>query len=404
MALEIPFKIPNVFPYLGMTDSRSKCYESVSKQGKLVARFKWGHNYCLSAHRQVRSVESENSSNVAAQLWHVIDQRGNNGVGNLQENLSSLPRSSSVTDISSVDGRKVRVSYKGSPGVFDEDAALKAYPQCETIPCDEFEDIFKAVELGQVDKAVLPVENTSVGSIHGNYDLLLCHRLYIVGEIQLPINLCLLALPGVSLGQLRCVLSHPQALSTSDIMLRKLGVIEEEVQHTAAAAELVASKGLRDAAAIASVRAAEIYGLEVLANGIQNDSNNITRYLLLARDPIIPRINSLYKTSIVFSLKEGPAMLFKALGVFALRGINLTKIEIRPQRKKPLEVVDYYHRGSSKYFNYLFYIDFEASMLEHCAQNALGQLQEIVSFFRVLGCYPLYSGSQNDGPSGWNSC
>ncbi|KAF5175799.1 Arogenate dehydratase [Thalictrum thalictroides] len=120
-----------------------------------------------------------------------------------------------------------------------------------------------------------------------------------------------------------------------------------------------------------------------------DDSDNITRFLILAREPVIPNTDRAFKTSIVFTLEEGPGVLFKALAVFALRGINLTKIESRPQRKRPLRVVDESDSGSAKYFDYLFYIDFEASMAEPRAQYALRHLQEFATFLRILGCYPM---------------
>ncbi|XP_022726517.1 arogenate dehydratase/prephenate dehydratase 1, chloroplastic-like isoform X3 [Durio zibethinus] len=306
------------------------------------------------------------------------------------KDLTSLPKPLTVADLSVTldDSSKVRISFKGMLGSYSEDAALKAYPKCETVPCDEFEDAFKAVELWLAEKAVLPIENSSGGSIHRNYDLLLRHRLHIVGEVQLPVNLCLLALPGVRIEQLKRVLSHPQALAVSDIFLCKLGVPRENVDDTGFAAQYVASNGLRDAAAVASIRAAEVYGLNVLAEKIQDDSDNITRFLVLARDPIIPRTDKPFKTSIVFTLEEGPGILFKALAVFALRDINLTKIESRPQRKRPLRVVDDSNTGAARYFDYLFYIDFEASMAEPRAQNALGHLQVwfLVFNYAYFGC------------------
>ncbi|KAJ9170067.1 hypothetical protein P3X46_018202 [Hevea brasiliensis] len=328
---------------------------------------------------------------IRAELRQFIDQNVANASGSLQKDFSSFPRPLSVADLSPgpVDGVKVRISYKGLPGSYSEDAALKAYPKCETVPCDEFEDAFKAVELWLADKAVLPIECSLAGSIHRNYDLLLRHRLHIVGEVQLFVNLCLLAMPGVRTEQLKRVLSHPQVLDLSDIFLSKLSVARENVDDAAGAAQYVASNELRDAGAVASARASEIYGLNILAENIQDDSDNVTRYLVLARDPIIPRTDKPYKTSIVFTLEEGPGVLFKALAVFALRDINLTKIESRPQRKKPLRVVDDSNTGSAKYFDYLFYIDFEASMAEPRAQSALGHLQEFATFLRVLGCYPM---------------
>ncbi|KAH7294996.1 hypothetical protein KP509_27G028000 [Ceratopteris richardii] len=247
----------------------------------------------------------------------------------------------------------------------------------------------QAVELWLVDRAVLPIENSLGGSIHRNYDLLLRHRLHIVGEVQLPVNHCLLALPGVKKEEVKRVLSHQQALAQCEGSLTKLGVVREAVDDTAAAAQFIAQNNLRQTGAVASAKAAKIYGLQVLAEGIQDDVDNVTRFLMLAREPIIPRADRPFKTSIVFTLEEGPGVLFKALAVFSLRNINLTKIESRPQRKKPLRVVDGSNFGVAKYFDYLFYIDFEASMADPRAQNALGHLQEFATFLRVLGSYPM---------------
>ncbi|XP_058094888.1 arogenate dehydratase/prephenate dehydratase 2, chloroplastic [Magnolia sinica] len=325
------------------------------------------------------------------ELQRVVDPASGNESRKLLKDLASLPKPLSVTDLSASpsSGSNVRVAYQGVPGAYSEAAALKAYPECEAVPCDQFEAAFKAVELWLVDKAVLPIENSLGGSIHRNYDLLLRHRLHIVGEVQLAVNHCLLGLPGVRMEDLKRVLSHAQALAQCEITLSKLGVIRESVDDTAGAAQFIASNNLKDAAAVASARAAEIYGLNVLAERIQDDPENITRFLILAREPIIPRTDRAFKTSIVFTLEEGPGVLFKALAVFAMRNINLTKIESRPQRKRPLRVVDDSNTGSAKYFDYLFFIDFEASMADSRAQNALGHLQEFATFLRVLGCYPM---------------
>ncbi|CAL5391189.1 unnamed protein product [Camellia sinensis] len=396
MALNGVVKLGSVVPQLGWGELSLKPYGFVCCQvkGKEGVR-KWeclnGFLSLSSTHQTIRSVDDdEKSSSSATELQRVVDQTEGNGSRRLQNDSTSLPRPLSVTDfsVSRNDGTKVRISFKGLPGGYSEDVALKTYPHCETVPCDEFEDAFKAVELWLADKAILPIENSLGGSIHRNYDLLLRHRLHIVAEVQLAISLCLLALPGVRTDQLKRVLSHPMALAQSDAFLSKLGVSRENVDDPAGAAQFVALNGLRDAGVVASARAAEIYGLSILAERIQDDCDIVTRYLVLAREPIIPRADKPFKTSIVFTLDEGPGVLFKALSVFALRNINLTKIESRPQRKRPLRVVDDSNTGSAKYFDYLFYIDFEASMAEPRAQSALGHLQELATFLRVLGCYP----------------
>ncbi|MQM15465.1 hypothetical protein Taro_048411 [Colocasia esculenta] len=307
----------------------------------------------------------------------------------------NLPRPLSIADLSPapMHGSQLRVAYQGVPGAYSEAAAGKAYPGCEAIPCDQFEVAFQAVELWIADRAVLPVENSLGGSIHRNYDLLLRHRLHIVGEVQLPVHHCLLALPGVHPEYLTRVISHPQALAQCELTLTKMGltVAREAVDDTAGAAEYVAAHGLRDTAAIASARAGELYGLQVLADGIQDDTGNVTRFVMLAREPIVPRTDRPFKTSIVFAHEgEGTSVLFKVLSAFAFRGISLTKIESRPHRGRPIRVVDDANLGgTAKHFEYMFYVDFEASMAEMRAQNALAEVQEFTSFLRVLGSYPM---------------
>ncbi|KAK2643553.1 hypothetical protein Ddye_025316 [Dipteronia dyeriana] len=298
-----------------------------------------------------------------------------------------------ITDLSPapMHGSQLRVAYQGVPGAYSEAAAGKAYPNCEAIPCDQFEVAFQAVELWIADRAVLPVENSLGGSIHRNYDLLLRHRLHIVGEVQLPVHHCLLALPGVRKEYLTRVISHPQALSQCELTLTKLGlnVAREAVDDTAGAAEYIAANNLRDTAAIASARAADLYGMQILADGIQDDSSNVTRFVMLAREPIIPRTDRPFKTSIVFAHDKGTSVLFKVLSAFAFRNISLTKIESRPHRNRPIRLVDDANVGTAKHFEYMFYVDFEASMAEVRAQNALAEVQEFTSFLRVLGSYPM---------------
>ncbi|KAL4297396.1 hypothetical protein GQ457_12G026830 [Hibiscus cannabinus] len=295
--------------------------------------------------------------------------------------LTSTPLPNTISD-----GPRLRVAYQGVRGAYSEAAAEKAYPNCEPVPCDQFDAAFEAVEKWLVDRAVLPIENSLGGSIHRNYDLLLRHNLHIVGEVKLAVHHCLLANHGVRVEDLKRVLSHPQALAQCEYTLTKIGLSREAIDDTALAAKHVAFEKLKDTGAVASSMAAKIYGLNILAENIQDDCDNVTRFLMLAREPIIPGVEKPFKTSIVFSLEEGPGVLFKALAVFALRQINLTKIESRPLRNQPLRASDDSNNGS-KYFDYLFYVDFEASMAEERAQNALRHLKEFATFLRVLGSY-----------------
>ncbi|XP_038882182.1 arogenate dehydratase/prephenate dehydratase 1, chloroplastic-like [Benincasa hispida] len=375
--------------FAAVSDSRSgSAANSLSFRNDFSKLRKWEcPRLVVLASRAITSVEDEKPAVGSSQT---IINRTLEDPKVSRKDLSILPKPLSATDLHSPnDGSKVRVAYQGLPGAYSEIAALKAYPKCETVPCDDFEAAFKAVELWLVDKAVLPIENSVGGSIHRNYDLLLRHRLHIAGEVQLQVNLCLLGLQGVRKEELKNVLSHPHAFDQCETTLSTLGVMRISIEDTAAAAQMVASGGKRDTGAIASARAAEIYGLNILADNVQDNDNNITRFLILAREPVIPGTDKLYKTSIVFTLEEGPGVLFKALAVFALREINLTKIESRPQRQRPLRVVDDSNEGRAKYFDYLFYIDFEASMMEPRAQCAMAHLQEFSRFLRVLGCYPV---------------
>ncbi|XP_059429919.1 arogenate dehydratase 2-like isoform X2 [Corylus avellana] len=303
------------------------------------------------------------------------DDDDNNNRPALSSTLSRFP-----------DGSGLRVAYKGVHGANSESAVKKAYPKCEALSCKTFEDAFEAVQMGDAKIAVLPIENSSCGSIHSNYDLLLRDDLHIVGEVKVAIHHCLLANHGVKLEDLKRVLSHPQALAQCEYALTRFGLVREEVYDTAAAAEHIKSHKLKDTGAVVrSDVAANIYGLNILAEDIQDDCDNIvTRFLMLAREPIIPRTNKPFKTSIVFSLEEGPGVLSKALDVFAQRKINLTKIESRPVQKKLLRAL-----RIEKYFNYLFFVDLEASMADQKAKLALKDLEEFGSFLRVLGSYPV---------------
>ncbi|MED6144115.1 ADP,ATP carrier protein [Stylosanthes scabra] len=377
------------YPQLG--SNGANCGLNLRYELHRCCNWKCCTSLCVVAQRALTPVDDEKPTAPLVDSSLDDDVSHHNHSEAFHKDVNLLPKPLTAIDVSSSprDGSKVRVAYQGLPGAYSEDAALKAYPKCETVPCDEFEAAFKAVELWLVDKAVLPIENSVGGSIHRNYDLLLRHRLHIVGEVQLQVSHCLLGLPGVRKEELKAVVSHPQALAQCENILNDLGVVKIGSPDTAAAAKTVALECVRDTGAIASLRAANIYGLDVLAERILDDDVNITRFLILARDPIIPGTDRPYKTSIVFSLEEGPGVLFKALAVFSMRNINLSKIESRPLKQRPLRVVDDSNEGSAKYFDYLFYIDFEASMADPRSQYALGHLQEFARFLRVLGCYPM---------------
>ena len=271
----------------------------------------------------------------------------------------------------------MRIAFQGEPGAYSEAAAIRFSDHADLLPCESFDDVFTAVATGKATHGILPVENSIGGSIHRNYDLLLEHDLPIVGEVVLDITHNLLVLPGTRLENIKRIYSHPQALAQCERFLRSLpGVAVEATYDTAGSAKLVKEKGLKDAAAIASERAAQVFGLEILKPEIQDFSDNITRFLLVSRNA--DSDVQADKTTVVFSLPNEPGSLFKALSVFALREIDLTKIESRPIRGRPWE--------------YLFYVDLPVGRHDLRCARALVHLAEFARSMRTLGSYPSWKG------------
>jgi len=264
----------------------------------------------------------------------------------------------------------VRIAYQGEPGAYSEAAALHfGGSDVETLPCKTFDDVFEAVVKKRATHGVVPLENSIGGTIHRNYDLLLDHELGITGDVELDIVHCLQALPGTSISDVKVVYSHPQALAQCERFLKGLGVTVEAVYDTAGGAKLVSEQRLKGAAALASQRAAQVFGLEVLQEAVQDFEYNITRFAIIGG---VPPADA-NKTTIVFALPSTPGALFKALSVFALRDINLTKLESRPMRGRPWE--------------YLFYVEVEARRDDMACSRALMHLAEFAKWTRVLGTY-----------------
>jgi prephenate dehydratase len=238
---------------------------------------------------------------------------------------------------------------------------------------ENFKDVFGYATKHPSGFGVVPLENSVFGSVYQNYDLLLRHNLHIVGEVKLRIQLHLMALPGVSQKTVRTIYSHPQALGQCEDFLRLQTRVNAVAYYdTAGAAKMVREEGRRDAAAIASARAASTYGLSILKRNIESNHHNYTRFIVLSRRP--GRLEKATKTSLVFAVKDVAGALFKALAVFALREINMLKIESRPHVGKPWE--------------YLFYLDIEGSPGDESVLQALDHLKELTTFVRVLGAFP----------------
>ncbi len=268
------------------------------------------------------------------------------------------------------------VAFQGEAGAYSEQAVFNYFGRVETVPCESFDVMFDSVVSGVSDAALAPIENSLAGSIHQNYDLLLRHDLHIVGEYFLRVQHCLIANPGAKMEDIKKAISHPQALGQCAAYLRKRGIKAEQTYDTAGSVKMLKESGARDVAAIASKRAAELYGMQILKEGIEDNPENYTRFLAVGRESVIPEGEA--KTSIVFTLKNMPGALFKALSVFALRDIDLTKIESRPLQGKPWE--------------YLFYIYYIGSTHDEVSKRALDQLGEYAVMLRVLGSYPRFRG------------
>jgi prephenate dehydratase len=265
------------------------------------------------------------------------------------------------------------VAIQGERGAFSEEAAYKLLGKnVKVLPQETFSAIFASVAEGKTKYCLAPIENTLAGSVYENFDLLVAHQLHIIAEVNLRIVHHLIAFPGISFSNLRQVYSHPVALAQCTKFFERHPKVERvRYYDTAGSVKMLGEKRIPGAAAIASKIAARVYGARILQAGLEDHQGNYTRFLLLSRRAVVtPGAN---KVSIVFSTQNSPGALFKCLSVFALRDIDLTKMESRPLRGRPWE--------------YFFYLDFSGNVKEARCQNAMNHLAEVTNFLRVLGCY-----------------
>ncbi len=265
------------------------------------------------------------------------------------------------------------IAFQGERGSFSEEATYKLLGRrVRVLPCETFAATFASVAQGRASYCLVPIENTLAGSVYENFDLLLSNRLHIVGEVSLRIVHNLIAMPGTKRKDVRQVYSHPVALAQcSRFFARNPQVERVTFYDTAGSVKMLAETHPPGAAAIASRIAAEVYHARILSAHLEDHRENYTRFFLLSKTARISR--NANKVSIVFSTRNVPGALYKCLSVFALRDIDLTKMESRPLRGRPWE--------------YFFYIDFLGNVHEDRCQKALAHLSEVANFLRVLGCY-----------------
>src|SRR5688500_13132537 len=270
------------------------------------------------------------------------------------------------------------VAYAGEPGAFAEDAVLVAFGDVERRAVASFRAVFEAVAAGEAAAGVVPIENVIHGTVRENYDLLIEHDLTIAGEVVVPVRLCLAALPGQRLEDIERVYSHIQALGQAEAFLRSRPWQLLSTYNTAGAGKAIADAGERGAAAVLSPRAAELFGLEILADDIGDLPGNRTRFLVLARadgrPPAFVDPPGHRRTTLVVAVRNEPGTLLAVLRVVAAHGLNMRKLESRPSRERAWE--------------YVFWIDLDGDAAEPAMAEALAQVRGVTTMTRVLGSYP----------------
>jgi chorismate mutase/prephenate dehydratase len=267
----------------------------------------------------------------------------------------------------------MKVTYQGETGAYSEMAVFKFFgSKVEPVPCRDFRGVFESVISGTVPHGVVPIENSIEGSINQNYDLFLDYDLKVCGEVAVKLAHVLISKSDTQLEDIKAVYSHPQALAQCRLYLEKHKWESIPAYDTAGAVKLIKEQNLPNAAAIASEKAANLYGMKIIARDIADNPSNYTRFLVLGTQDAEPTGDD--KTSIIFSATHAPGALYHALGEFASRNINLTRIESRPTKTTA--------------WQYNFYLDFEGHRTEKRCVEALAALQAYVTFVKIIGSYP----------------
>lgn len=266
------------------------------------------------------------------------------------------------------------IAFQGAPGAYSNIACVEAFPDWQAIPCVTFEDAFAAVENGAAERAMIPIENSQAGRVADIHFILPESHLTIIGEHFVRVNHCLMGQPGATLTDITSVMSHPQALGQCRKYLRAQGITPVAHSDTADAAKTLAASGRKDQAAIASKLAAEIYGLNIIEEDIEDAGHNTTRFVILSRDPAEPDpADGPIMTTLMFEVKNVPAALYKALGGFATNGVNMTKLE------------SYQTDGS---FNATqFFADIDGHPTDPAVERAMDELRFHTKWVRLFGSY-----------------
>ena len=352
---------------MSLEDLRRKIDETDAQIVKLIAkRIRTAQEIGKEKAKRGKQIEDREREERVLENVRGIAQKENIS----QEDIESIYRQI-VTISRSVQG--IMVAFQGEVGAYSEEAAFRFFgSSIQVKPCKSLDDVFKVVEQGEVNFGIVPIENSLEGSISQVYDLLLDSSLRVCGEMELRIVHCLIASPEATLDSVKRIYSHPQALGQCQAFLKHLNCELIPTYDTAGSVKMIQEKGITDAGAVASTRAAEIYDMKVIAREIEDNPNNFTRFFILSQQDSPPSGND--KTSIVFSVRHKPGALYEFLKELADRNINLTKIESRPTRQKPWE--------------YNFYLDFEGHREDKAPQEALEELKNSSIFVKVLGSYP----------------
>ena len=267
----------------------------------------------------------------------------------------------------------MKVAYQGIEGSYSESCAKEIYPDCKTIPCKTFDDVFKKASEDEEIIAIIPESNRTTGNIGVEY-LIFKYRLNIYKEKFYPINHHLLALSGSSIEDIKNVYSHAQGLSQCSNFIKKNNFVENVRADTAGSAKYISESKIKGEAAIASKESAKIYNLDIVASDIQDDKSNVTRFLLMGKKVIQPELKKeKYITSFLFKLKDKPAALYSALSGFAIQGVNLTKLQSYPEK--------------NSFTSYFFLCDLDGHIEEPKVQKSLEELGLHCEDFHVLGVF-----------------